>query len=88
MGDRIVEIGDCGGDANETHDATGRLVTPGFVDIHTHLVQQPLPLRHGHLPERFPDWTSVTGGGQVACHLHTEGPRLAGTPVSSLSIPA
>jgi oligopeptide/dipeptide ABC transporter ATP-binding protein len=38
--------------------------------------------------ERFPEWTAVTGGGQVACHLHTEGPRLAGAPVSSLSVPA
>jgi N-acyl-D-amino-acid deacylase len=38
--DRIVEIGECVGDAKLTHDATGRLVTPGFVDIHTHLDAQ------------------------------------------------
>ncbi len=38
--------------------------------------------------ERFPDWTAVDGGGQVACHLHTEGPTLAGGPVSALAIPA
>jgi N-acyl-D-amino-acid deacylase len=38
--DRIVEIGECAGDAKETYDATGRLVTPGFVDIHTHLDAQ------------------------------------------------
>jgi len=39
-GDRIVEIGECAEDALETFDATGRLVTPGFVDIHTHLDAQ------------------------------------------------
>jgi len=40
VGDRIVEIGDCLGEATVTHDATGKLVTPGFVDIHTHLDAQ------------------------------------------------
>ncbi len=40
VGDRVVEIGPCVGDATETVDATGRLVTPGFVDIHTHLDAQ------------------------------------------------
>lgn len=40
VGDRVVEIGDCEGDAAETFDATGKLVTPGFVDIHTHLDAQ------------------------------------------------
>ncbi|MCO4770258.1 MAG: amidohydrolase family protein [Deltaproteobacteria bacterium] len=32
----IVAIGDCPGEATETIDATGHIVTPGFVDIHTH----------------------------------------------------
>ncbi|MDA3040299.1 MAG: amidohydrolase family protein, partial [Actinomycetota bacterium] len=40
VGDRIVAIGDCPGEATQTHDATGRLVLPGFVDIHTHLDAQ------------------------------------------------
>ena len=36
-GDRIVEVGPAiGGDARREIDADGRLVTPGFVDIHTH----------------------------------------------------
>jgi oligopeptide/dipeptide ABC transporter ATP-binding protein len=34
---------------------------------------------------QFPDWTQVSGGGQVACYLHTEGPRLAGRPLTELS---
>ncbi len=33
---RIVAVGDCPGTATRTLDATGALVTPGFVDIHTH----------------------------------------------------
>jgi len=34
--DRIVEVGDVSGQGREEIDATGLLVTPGFVDIHTH----------------------------------------------------
>jgi len=32
----ITEVGQVAGEARETIDADGRLVTPGFVDIHTH----------------------------------------------------
>ena len=35
-GGRIVEVGRCSGDAKRTIDADGALVTPGFVDLHTH----------------------------------------------------
>ncbi|MEM1131327.1 MAG: D-aminoacylase [Pseudomonadota bacterium] len=35
-GDTITAIGDISGEAREEIDATGRIVTPGFVDIHTH----------------------------------------------------
>jgi len=34
---RIVEVGQISGAARETVDATGCWVTPGFVDIHTHM---------------------------------------------------
>ncbi len=33
---RITEVGDVSGEARREIDAQGRLVTPGFVDIHTH----------------------------------------------------
>jgi len=35
-GDRVVAIGELGEEAGETIDATGKVVTPGFVDVHTH----------------------------------------------------
>ncbi|HNI35599.1 MAG TPA: amidohydrolase family protein, partial [Microthrixaceae bacterium] len=40
-GDRITAIGDLGDAAGRTTiDAAGRVVTPGFVDLHTHLDAQ------------------------------------------------
>ncbi len=32
----IVEVGDCVGEAKQIVDAAGAIVTPGFVDVHTH----------------------------------------------------
>ena len=37
--------------------------------------------------EVMPALTPVTGGGEVACHLQTSGPTLAGAPLSNLSAP-
>ena len=34
--EKIVGIGDIQGDAKEIINAEGKIVTPGFVDIHTH----------------------------------------------------
>ena len=39
-GDRIVAIGEIRGNADKVIDAKGAYVTPGFVDIHTHLDAQ------------------------------------------------
>jgi len=36
VGDKIAAVGEVRGTAAETIDATGRIVTPGFVDVHTH----------------------------------------------------
>ena len=39
-GDRIVEIGKVDSKGKREIDADGQIVTPGFVDIHTHLDAQ------------------------------------------------
>jgi len=35
-GDRIAAVGEVGGSGREEIDARGQIVTPGFVDVHTH----------------------------------------------------
>jgi N-acyl-D-aspartate/D-glutamate deacylase len=39
-GDRIAAVGDVDADGRESIDAEGRVVSPGFVDVHTHLDAQ------------------------------------------------
>src|SRR3954451_11960408 len=40
VGDRVVEVGTVDAKGARELDATDRLVTPGFVDLHTHLDAQ------------------------------------------------
>ena len=40
QGDRIVAVGEVDGKGRREIDAAGKVVTPGFVDIHTHLDAQ------------------------------------------------
>ena len=52
QGQRIVEVGAVSGTARRERDAEGMLVTPGWVDIHTHYDGQATwircwRLRHG-----------------------------------------
>lgn len=53
---KIVAVGKVEGDAKEVIDATGQMVTPGFVDLHTHLDAQ-----MGWDPDMTPvSWHGVT----------------------------
>jgi N-acyl-D-aspartate/D-glutamate deacylase len=91
---RIAEIGDLSGDSQRSIDADGRVVAPGFVDIHTHFDAQafwdgtlsPAPL-HGV--------TTVVGGNcgfsiaplvpEAGDYLMRMLARVEGMPLESLA---
>ncbi|MEN2792610.1 amidohydrolase family protein [Sphingomonas oligophenolica] len=60
-GDKIVAIGDVAGRGREEIDAADRLVTPGFVDIHTHYDGQ-ITWEHRMIPSSNHGVTTVVMG--------------------------
>ena len=48
----IAEVGDVSESGREEIDAAGKLVTPGFVDIHTHYDGQAVSYTHLTLPTK------------------------------------
>src|SRR4051794_18008469 len=66
-GGRIVEIGSIASPARRTLDADGALVTPGFIDMHTHYDAQALWDGELIASSRNGVTTAVMGNCGVGC---------------------
>ena len=82
-GDRIVAIGDLGdADAREMIDAEGLMLTPGFIDVHTHddtnVIRTPQML-----PKLSQGVTTVVVGN---CGISASPVTLAGDPPDPMNL--
>ncbi len=95
-GGRIVEIGPrLSGSARRTIDASGRVVSPGFIDVHTHLDAQAF-WDSSLSPSPLNGVTTVVGGncgfsiapltGEAASYLLPMLARVEGMPLETLRI--
>ena len=90
---RIVAVGDVPEEARETVDATGRVVSPGFVDVHTHYDAQVF-WDPALSPSCFHGVTTVLGGlcgfsvapltAEAAQYLAPMLARVEGMPLETL----
>jgi N-acyl-D-aspartate/D-glutamate deacylase len=90
---RIVAVGEVSEDARETVDATGRIVAPGFIDVHTHYDAQVF-WDPALSPSCFHGVTTILGGfcgfsiaplsKQAAAYLLPMLARVEGMPVETL----
>ncbi|MGE4243113.1 N-acyl-D-amino-acid deacylase family protein [Ramlibacter sp.] len=73
VGGKIAGVGEVSGKGREEIDATGQLVTPGFVDIHTHYDGQ-VTWEHRLMPSSNHGVTTVVAGncgvGFAPCRPH------------------
>ena len=92
---RIVAVGEVSEDARETVDATGRIVSPGFIDVHTHYDVQVF-WDPALSPSCFHGVTTVLGGfcgfsvapltEQSAKYLAPMLARVEGMPLETLEL--
>ena len=81
VGGKIAAVGDVAGRGSEEIDATGQLVTPGFVDIHTHYDGQ-VTWEHRLMPSSDHGMTTAVIGncgiGFAPCRRRTIATRWCG----------
>ena len=90
---RIAEIGRCEADAERIIDAGGAIVTPGFVDLHTHYDGQISWDEEMRPSVNFGVTTTTTlpSGGRAASSRRAREPSSPGAAVgnrSTISLPA